>query len=172
MLGCPLYKRFDLVFGTSTGAIIGAMIALGYEIDEIHTIYKKYVPDLMKIKSAAGKSDTLQKLAVKAFGDKKFDAVKTGVGIITTKWVIERPMIFKGSVAQAHGRIGTFAPGFGCTIADAVQASCSAYPFFNRKMVTTESRGQCRANRRGILRQQPDALCNGRRHYRHESCTR
>lgn len=38
---------------------------------------------------------------------------------------------------QAHGRIGTFVPGFGVTIGDAVQASCSAYPFFLRKMVTT-----------------------------------
>ena len=46
-------------------------------------------------------------------------------------------MIFKGSIAQAHGRMGTFSPGFGCTIADAVQASCSAYPFFERKTVTT-----------------------------------
>lgn len=46
-------------------------------------------------------------------------------------------MIFKGSVGQAHGRHGTFVPGFGCTISDAVQASCSAYPFLNRKVVTT-----------------------------------
>jgi Patatin-like phospholipase len=46
-------------------------------------------------------------------------------------------MIFKGSVTQAHGRKGTFTPGFGVTISDAVQASCSAYPFFNRKIVTT-----------------------------------
>lgn len=139
MLGCPLHKRFDLIFGTSTGAIIAALIALGYEIDEIHTIYKKYVPELMKLKSAACKSKALGELAVKVFGDKKFGAVKTGVGIVTTKWVIERPMIFKASVAQAHARVGTFAPGFGCTIADAVQASCSAYPFFERKMVTTEA---------------------------------
>jgi len=28
MLGCPLHERFDLVFGTSTGAIIAALIAL------------------------------------------------------------------------------------------------------------------------------------------------
>jgi patatin-like phospholipase/acyl hydrolase len=91
----------------------------------------------MQRKSASEKSKALSELAVEIFGDKKFDAVKTGVGIVTTKWVIERPMIFKGSVAQAHGRIGTFAPGFGCTIADAVEASCSAYPFFERKTVVT-----------------------------------
>ncbi|MEO9297754.1 patatin-like phospholipase family protein, partial [Devosia alba] len=57
--------------------------------------------------------------------------------IVTTKWVIEKPMIFKGSVTQAHGRTGTFVPGFGVKIADAVVASCSAYPFFLRKTVTT-----------------------------------
>jgi uncharacterized protein len=46
-------------------------------------------------------------------------------------------MIFKGSIEQAHGRKATFIPGFGVTIADAVEASCSAYPFFDRKIVTT-----------------------------------
>jgi patatin-like phospholipase/acyl hydrolase len=30
MIGGALHERFDLVFGTSTGAIIGALIALGY----------------------------------------------------------------------------------------------------------------------------------------------
>jgi patatin-like phospholipase/acyl hydrolase len=139
MLGCPLYKRFDLVFGTGTGAIIAALIALGYEVDEIHARYQEHVPPIMKTKSRHGKSQALQQLAVKIFGDTKFDAVKTGVGIVTTKWAIERPIIFTASVAQAHGRIGTIAPGFGCTIADAVQASCSAYPFFDRKVVRTES---------------------------------
>jgi len=139
MLGCPLYKRFDLVFGTSTGAIIAALIALGYEVDQIHALYKEYVPTIMKTKSRASKSQALKNLADKIFENKKFDAVRTGVGIVTTKWIIERPMIFKANVAQAHGRIGTFSPGFGCTISDAVQASCSAYPFFNRKMVSTES---------------------------------
>ena len=29
----------------------------------------------------------------------------------------------------------TFAPGFGCTIADAVRASCSAFPFFRRPVL-------------------------------------
>ncbi len=139
MLGCPLYKRFDLVFGTSTGAIIAALIALGHEIDQIHQLYKDHVPRIMKAKSASEKSKALEGLAKEIFEDRKFNAVKTGVGIVTTRWVIERPMIFKASVAQAHGRVGTFSPGFGCTISDAVQASCSAYPFFNRKIVKTDA---------------------------------
>jgi patatin-like phospholipase/acyl hydrolase len=138
MLKSPLYKRFDLVFGTSTGAIIAALLALGFEVGEIHELYKEYVPKIMKVEGPDAKSRALQRLAV-VFGEKKFDAVKTGVGIVATKWVIERPMIFKASAEQAHGRLRTFAPGFGCTIADAVQASCSAYPFFNRKTVKTAS---------------------------------
>jgi hypothetical protein len=50
MIGCPLYKRFDLVFGTSTRAIIAALIALGCEVDEIHELYKQHVPTVMKAK--------------------------------------------------------------------------------------------------------------------------
>ena len=30
MVGCPLHQKFDLVFGTSTGAIIASLIALGH----------------------------------------------------------------------------------------------------------------------------------------------
>ena len=138
MLNCPLYKRFDLVFGTSTGAIIASLIALGYEVDEIHALYKKHVPNVMASKNPHAKTKALAELATEVFGDKTFNDINTGVGIVTTKWVIERPMIFKGSVTQAHGRRGTFKPGFWVSIADAVQASCSAYPFFDRKVVTTE----------------------------------
>ena len=137
MLKCPLYKRFDLVFGTSTGAIIASLIALGYEIDEIHELYKKHVPTVMAERSSSGRTAALSNLAEKIFGDKTFDDMKTGIGVVATNWIIEKPLIFKGSIAQAHGRKGTFKPGFGVSVANAVQASCSAYPFFDRKVVTT-----------------------------------
>ncbi len=137
MLNCPLYKRFDIVFGTSTGAIIASLIALGYEVDEIHKLYTEQVPKVMKSMDPHGKSEALAELADKVFGNATFEDVKTGIGVVATKWVIERPMIFKGDVVQAHGRVGTFKPGFGVSIADAVQASCSAYPFFERKVVKT-----------------------------------
>ncbi|MBY5545983.1 patatin-like phospholipase family protein [Rhizobium leguminosarum] len=137
LVGCRLCEKFDLVFGTSTGAIIASMIALGMSVDEIHENYKTYVPEIMRLKRPEQKSAKLAELAERIFGEAKFDDVKTGIGIVTTKWDVERPMIFKGGIDQAHGRKGTFKPGFGVKIGDAVQASCSAYPFFSPKTVTT-----------------------------------
>ena len=137
MIGCPLHQKFDLVFGTSTGAIIASLIALGHGVDTILDLYCKHVPHVMSHKSAHARSAALKTLASQVFGDATFTNVKTGIGIVTAKWLTEKPMIFKGSVAQAHGRVGTFVPGFGVSIADAVRASCSAYPFFERTTVRT-----------------------------------
>ncbi len=137
MVGWPLYQCFDLIFGTSTGGIIAALLALGYKVDDIHKLYKEHVPAVMRASQGYGKSAALARLAKTVFGDHTFADVKTGVGIVATRWEFEKPMIFKASVAQGHGRLSTFVPGFGCTVADAVQASCSAYPFFNKHVVTT-----------------------------------
>jgi patatin-like phospholipase/acyl hydrolase len=137
MVGKPLHEAFDLIFGTSTGAIIAALVALGRSIDDIHELYKEHVPRVMEKKQPGEKSKALAELSSEIFGKAAFTDVKTGIGIIATKWLIERPMIFKASVAQAHGRVGTFVPGFGVPVGEAVQASCSAYPFFDRKTVET-----------------------------------
>ncbi|KEF41860.1 MAG: patatin [Cyanobium sp. CACIAM 14] len=137
MVGCPLHQKFDLVFGTSTGAIIASLIGLGYGIDSILALYRKHVPTVMSKNNASERSTALQQLTTEVLGNSMFSDVKTGIGIITVKWLTERPMIFKGSVAQAHGRVGTFVPGFGVSMADAVKASCSAYPFFERTIVKT-----------------------------------
>lgn len=133
VLKCPLYQCFDLIFGTSTGSIIASLIALGYEVDEIHDLYRTHVPTVMKPRTPAGKSAALKNLAEDIYGDKTFADVLTGIGVVATKWAIETPLIFKGSVAQAHGRQGTFVPGFGAKIGEAVMVSCSAYPFFERQ---------------------------------------
>lgn len=137
LVGMRLHEKFDLIFGTSTGAIIAAMLAVGHSVDEIHALYKKHVITVMASKNPADKTAALKALATEVFMEQTFEDVKTGIGIVATKWINDRPMVFKASKDQAHGRQGTFKPGFGCTIADAVQASCSAYPFFDRKMVNT-----------------------------------
>jgi patatin-like phospholipase/acyl hydrolase len=142
MVKCPLHQKFDLIFGTSTGAIIAALLALGKSVKEINELYERNVPTVMQKKSRGDKSRALAQLGDQIFGESKFDSMKTGVGIVATRWVIERPMIFKTSIEQAHGRMGTFSPGFGVKVSDAVQASCSAFPFFDRKTVTTDKGDQ------------------------------
>jgi uncharacterized protein len=141
----PLFEHFDLIFGTSTGSIIAALLALGKSVDQIHDLYKKHVPTVMKAGwaglptfevSRRAKSQALAALADTVFEGATFKDVKTGVGIVAAHWLDERPFIFKGSAQQAHGMASSFVPGFGCTISDAVQASCSAYPFFERKTIT------------------------------------
>lgn len=139
MLGGPLATQFDLIYGTSTGAIIAALLGLGRTVDEIHTLYANHVVGVMKAKSAAAKTAALSALATEVFGKATFAEMKTGVGIVTTNWVLQKPMIFKTSPSQAHGMKSTFTPGFGCTVAEAVEASCSAFPFFERKYVKTAS---------------------------------
>ncbi len=133
----PLCEHFDLIFGTSTGAIIAALLSIGYRVADIHDLYKEHVPTVMNNHTAGGRTRALAKLVAEVFGDKDFSQIKTGVGIVATHWHLQKPMIFKSSVAQAHGRETSFIPGFGCTIGQAVQASCSAYPYFKRFIVTT-----------------------------------
>lgn len=115
MVGKPLCEQFDIIFGTSTGSIIASLLAIGNDVETIHGLYKKHVPSVMQAKSAKSKTAALEKLALNVFQDDKFDKVKTNLGVVSTKWQIETPMIFKGNATQAHGRIATFKPGFGCT---------------------------------------------------------
>lgn len=137
MLGGRLYEHFSLIYGTSTGSIIATLLCLGMSVDEILELYQKHVPTVMKNTNAKERTKALESLATQIYGDKTFHDVKTGIGVVATRWATEVPMIFKAYVGQAHGLRSTFVPGFGVKIADAVQASCSAYPFFTRKEVET-----------------------------------
>lgn len=130
--GGPLCERFDLIFGTSTGAIIAALLALGHRVQAIFNLYQKHVPTITGKITRRSRSKALANLAREVFGNADFTQVKTGVGIVATHWHQEKPMIFKRDVSQAHGSKATFTPGFGCTVGDAVRASCSAFPYFKR----------------------------------------
>lgn len=135
MLGAPLHQRFDLISGTSTGSIIASLLALGASVETIHALYAEHVVKVVGARSRAAKTRALKALAQEVFADKSFSDAKTGLAVVATNWRNERPMIFKSDPGLAHGRKATFAPGFGCTIAEAVVASCSAYPYFERAIV-------------------------------------
>jgi len=136
MTGKPIYQSFDIIFGTSTGSIIAALLARGESVQTIRSLYEKYVPEIMKSRNTAKRTLALHRLARVVFEDQRADVFKTYIGIVTTNWKEESPMIFKTSVNQAHGSKGSFEPFFGVPVADAVISSCSAYPFFNRHTVT------------------------------------
>ena len=141
LVECSLCEKFDLIYGTSTGAIIAALLGLGKSVDEIEALYRKHVVTVMARWLPSRKTAALETLAAEVFGELKFEAFKTDVGIVGTRWKEERPIIFKTNRRQAVPGKATFEPGFGCTIGDAVVGSCSAYPFFKKKFVTT-SRGE------------------------------
>jgi predicted acylesterase/phospholipase RssA len=107
MLGRPIHEAFDLIYGTSTGAIIGTLLAIGTPVTEIHKLYRQHVPGVMRPTNKEHRSAALKKLGDEVFKDQKFDAAKTGLGVVATKWVMETPIIFKSDPIQVHGRSAT-----------------------------------------------------------------
>src|SRR5256885_2250676 len=77
LIGRPLCGRFDLIFGTSTGAIIAALIALGRTVDDIHAVYKAYVPDIMRARSKSARSRALERVANTVFDGARFEDLRT-----------------------------------------------------------------------------------------------
>lgn len=57
------------------------------------------------------KTAALEALSAEVFGDLKFDAFRTDMGIVATRWTEERPIIFKtnpgtGLRRESHIRAG------------------------------------------------------------------
>ncbi len=138
----PLHEVFDVIYGTSTGSIIGSMLALGQSVDTITVRYLEIVPDVMGKLRPRSKSAALEQWAEIIFGSSGFDAFLTDVGIVATHLEYNRPMVFKSNADLAHGRKESFQPGFGCSIAEAVVASCAAFPIFAKKTISTKQGGE------------------------------
>ena len=162
MTGKRLYESFDLIYGTSTGAIIAALLARGDKATEVRGLYEKYVPAIMKGTKTKERSNALKTLAHTVFENQTHEVFKTRIGIVATNWQDERPKIFKILKDQAFGSKGSFVPFFGCNIADAVIASCSAYPFFDRHTVKTSSGDSIELGDGGFCANNPTlyALCD------------
>lgn len=154
-LGEPIYKHFELIYGTSTGSIIASLIALGYSISEIETLYLELIPKIMKNKTKSGRSKSLAEETVKIFGNKKFDSFKTDIGIVALNYETQMPLIFKTYIKQAHRMKQSFKPGFDCTIETAVRCSSAAYPFFEKMKIKTENHGEIEVIDGGFIANNP-----------------
>lgn len=155
-LGRPCAQLFDLVYGTSTGSIICALIALGHSASDIKEIYLREIPSIMGAATASGRTAALRQVATRLFGDRGFDDLGMHLGIVATRTDFERPMIFKASAAQAFQGQHSFVPGFGASLADAIVASCAARPFFDAATVSTTTEGDVTAIDGGFSANNPN----------------
>jgi len=155
LLGSPLHHHFDLIYGTSTGAIIASLLSLGKDIKFIEKKYFELIPDIMGCWTKAGKSKVLKNHAESLFENKKFDSFLTKTGIVAMNYEYQRPLIFKSHVDAAYGLKASFEPGFGLTIAEAVQASCAAHPVFNKVKLETSNQGTQEAIDGGFVANNP-----------------
>ena len=158
LLGHKLCEEFELVYGTSTGAIIAALIALGHTVEEITKIYFEIIPDIMQHKRRRRRSEALKTNVERILGDLTFEQFQTDVGIVSLNLDLRKPMVFKSSVGQAHGRASTFVPGFGCAIAQAILASTAAYPFFEPRNLKTLNQGDPEVVDGGFVANNPTLL--------------
>src|SRR5947209_4584697 len=71
MVGKRLCDQFNLIFGTSTGAIIAALLARGDSVQAVHGLYETHVPTIMKAKNTDRRTSALQALANDVFGDSR-----------------------------------------------------------------------------------------------------
>ena len=104
--------------------------------------YFDIVPRVMGVRLPRNRTAALEHWGRCIYGEKKFDSFVTGVGIVATHLEYNRPMIFKNLSNMAHGSKGSFEPGFGCSICDAVVASCAALPLFRKKSIATKNAGE------------------------------
>jgi patatin-like phospholipase/acyl hydrolase len=151
----PLAEFFQLIYGTSTGSIIAAMVALGLSVDEIKSTYLELVPTIMSKRTKEAKSKALRELGQEIFGERKFEDFKTGIGVVAMNYETQKPLIFKNEINRAYGTKSSFVPGFGVTILDAIEASCAACPIFNKKILETVNKEQIIAIDGGFIANNP-----------------
>ena len=67
--GKPLCEVFDLIYGTSTGSIIAAFLALGYSVQQIEDFYYSKIPKITGKRTKAGRTKALIPIAREIFGE-------------------------------------------------------------------------------------------------------
>ncbi len=137
----PLGKYFDLIAGTSTGAIIAGLLAIGKSAKDIKEIYEESIKEIfsdemknfeLNVKgvpfsfNAKYKKDNLEKMAEHYFEDKTFskEDLITNLLVTTVDLTTAKPRFYKSDYfSRNEGRKAE-------KLKDAIVASASAPAFF------------------------------------------
>lgn len=130
----PIGEYFDLIAGTSTGAIIGGLLAIGKSASEVRKIYeddiKEIFSDSMQNKfpfnlfRAKYSSHNLTKKAEEHFEDLTFKDVTTDLLVTSVDITTMTPRFYKSAYNSRNtGRVDE-------KLSDAIVASASAPTFF------------------------------------------
>lgn len=133
-LGRSIAKNFDLIIGTSTGAIIASTLAIGKSPDEIIKIYSTYSSSVFNIQEQSGYG------AVKSYYDTRSARVILQKIFESSKLRdTQLPVAFCATnVGRAEGRIFTSWEDGDQSLVDVVTASCAAPYYFDPELIDGE----------------------------------
>lgn len=126
----PVGDYFDMISGTSTGAIIAASVSLKIKMEEVHHNYKTYGEKIFIRQSKVGLlksvySDRyLRNLLIKAFGERKLADIEKPFLIPAVDVTHGKPFIHRSNYGNPEGE------DLDIKIWDAVLSSCSAPVYF------------------------------------------
>ncbi|MEH7113592.1 CBASS cGAMP-activated phospholipase [Neobacillus niacini] len=129
-VGHPVGKLFDVVAGTSTGAIIAASVSLNKKMKEVHESYMLYGEKIFKRQAKVGlfksvySDRSLRHLLKKSFGDLELKDIFTPLLIPAVDITHGKPFIHRTNFGnQENGDLSI-------KLWDAVLSSCSAPVYF------------------------------------------
>lgn len=120
-----LLNYFDMIAGTSVGAIIGAMLAKGYTAKQIYSIFKEAGPGIFKkrflssVRNPRYKDDYVNKILFKYLGDIQMVELKCDILILAYNGTTRDFTFFKNNGKTKN-----------VLVRDAVRASMSAQVYF------------------------------------------
>ena len=137
-LDMPIKESFDLIAGTSTGAIIAGAIVSDISMDEIVTLFETESPGIFQKKwyrnllfSSKYSEDVFAQAIAKHIPAKPLSEISTPLIITSSEITTSELYLFRSNYAEKLGH-GEYSDGDVC-IRDAVVASCSAPTFFAPK---------------------------------------
>lgn len=144
-LNIDVHKAFDLVVGTSTGSIVAAAVATGYDLSKLVEDYESQAPEIFRRKNLLSifhlkskyDAGVLENFLQDSFGEIRLGDIEVPLMINATNVSTGRVQVFKSSY-QKRRRGGDYFRDGEIPLYKAVLASCSAPTYFDPAKVSDD----------------------------------